>query len=165
MYSHNINQILETQLRQTKTRFLGVFPSDHIPNHLDSFPCCFVANTDPHNEPGTHWVAFFYPSLDSLEFFDSYGMPPSFYGFRSPCNVEYNQYQFQSFSTKVCGEYCIYFLYHRARNHSLSYICHKLKQYHHSVDHYVGSFVSHFRLPKLKCSQFNSQYAKIKGRK
>ena len=38
-----------------------------------------VANTDPSSKPGTHWVAFYFPSKGKGEFFDSYGHPPIYY--------------------------------------------------------------------------------------
>ena len=35
-----------------RKRFCGVFPLNLLPKVLDTFPCGFVANTDPSNEPG-----------------------------------------------------------------------------------------------------------------
>ena len=46
---------------------------------MSKFPCGFVANTDPSDEPGTHWIAFYFPSKQKGEFFDSYGKPPEYY--------------------------------------------------------------------------------------
>ena len=66
----------------TKKIFGGVFAADELPKVITS-PCGFVANTDPSTEPGTHWVAFYFPSRDKGEFFDSYGYPPEHYGFES----------------------------------------------------------------------------------
>ena len=57
-----------------KKIFDGVFPADEVPK-LNTFPCGFVANTDPSTEPETHWVAFYFPSREKGEFFDSYGNP------------------------------------------------------------------------------------------
>ena len=37
----------------TKKIFVGVFPADEVPEIIDTFPCGFVANTDPSTEPGT----------------------------------------------------------------------------------------------------------------
>ena len=37
----------------TKKIFVGVFAADELPK-LNTFPCGFVANTDPSTEPGTH---------------------------------------------------------------------------------------------------------------
>ena len=59
--------------------FCGVFPSDLLPKVLDTFPCGFVANTDPSNEAGKHWVVFYFQSEWEGEFFDSYGKPPDYY--------------------------------------------------------------------------------------
>ena len=36
----------------TKKIFVGVFATDELPK-LNTFPCGFVANTDPSTEPGT----------------------------------------------------------------------------------------------------------------
>lgn len=36
-------------------KFVGIFPSDKIPKLKGKTYC--IANTDPSNKPGTHWVA------------------------------------------------------------------------------------------------------------
>ena len=59
----------------TKKIFGGVFAADELPKLMNTFPCGFVANTDPSTEPGMHWVAFYFPSREKGEFFDSYGYP------------------------------------------------------------------------------------------
>ena len=59
----------------TKKIFCGVFASDELPEIIDTFPCGFVVNTDPSTELGTHWIAFYFPSHEKGEFFDSYGYP------------------------------------------------------------------------------------------
>ena len=104
----------------TKKTFRGVFAADEMPD-LDTFPCGFIANTDPSTEPGTHWVSFYFPSCDKGEFFDSYGYPPEYYGepFRS-YNVEtINSHKLLSSWSEVCGHYCIFYLYHRSRGYSM----------------------------------------------
>ena len=47
----------------TKKIFVGVFAADELPT-LNTFPSVFVANTDPSTEPGTRWVAFYFPSRE-----------------------------------------------------------------------------------------------------
>ena len=37
----------------TKKIFGGVFAADELPKIMNTFPCGFVANTDPSTEPGT----------------------------------------------------------------------------------------------------------------
>ena len=99
----------------TKKIFGGVFAADEVPQIIDTFPYGFVANTDPSTEPGTHWVAFYFPSREKGEFFDSYGHSPEHYGFKS-YNIEiWNQHKLQSSWSNVCGHYCIFYLYHKSR--------------------------------------------------
>ena len=38
----------------TKRNFRGVFAADELPKSLDTFPCGFIANTDPSTKPGIH---------------------------------------------------------------------------------------------------------------
>ena len=52
----------------TKKIFGGVFAADELPKTFDTFSCGLVANTDPSTEPGTHWVAFYFPSRDKGDF-------------------------------------------------------------------------------------------------
>ena len=63
----------------TNKKFCGVFSSDELPEVIKSFPCGFVVNTDPSGEPGTHWVAFYFPTDREAEFFDSFGKLPQHY--------------------------------------------------------------------------------------
>ena len=76
MNTFQIKRVLERN-PSTKKIFCGVFAADQLPKTFDTFPCGFVANTDPITEPGTHWVSFYFPSPGKGEFFDSYGHPPN----------------------------------------------------------------------------------------
>ena len=105
----------------TKKIFGGVFAADELPKVITS-PCGFVANTDPSTEPGTNWVAFYFPSREKGEFFDSYGYPPEHYGFESYKIETWNKYKLQSSWSNVCGQYCIFYLYHKSRGYSMSKI-------------------------------------------
>ena len=107
----------------TKNTFCGVFPADELPI-IDTFPCGLVANTDPSNKPGTHWLAFYFPSSQKGEFFDSYGYPPKHYGefFESYKISEWNNHRLQSSWSEVCGQYCIFYLYHSSRGYSMNKI-------------------------------------------
>ena len=106
----------------TKKIFCGVFPADQLPKTTDTFPCGFVANTDPSTEPGTHWVAFYFPSREKAEFFDSYGRPPEYYGFKRYDMETWNNRKLQSSWSEVCGQYCIFYLYHKGCGYSMSKI-------------------------------------------
>ena len=95
----------------TKKIFARVFDADEVPEIIDTFPCGFVANTDPSTEPGTHWIAFYFPSREKGEFFDSYGNPPEHYGFKFYKIETCNKHKLQSLWSNVCGQYCIFYLY------------------------------------------------------
>ena len=113
----------------TNKKFCGVFPSDKLPQTIDKYPYGFVANTDPSNKPGTHWVAFYFSSEHKGEFFDSCGEPPDYYSnsfrnFLDKHSIEwdFNKRTLQSIWSDVCGQYCLFYLCQRARGHSLSKI-------------------------------------------
>ncbi len=97
---------------------LSVFAADEEPDAATkspSYPCCYVLNTDPKSEPGEHWLAFYRASSTSrTEYFDSMGLPRSFYGLPDGDFVEVNKSQLQSMDSKLCGQYCVYFLERRS---------------------------------------------------
>ena len=121
MNTFEIKRVLERN-PSTKKIFCGVFAADQIPKTIDTFPCGFVANTDPSTEPGTHWVCFYFPSGGKTEFFDSYGHPPDHYGFKLHDIETWNNRKLQSSLSEVCGQYCIFYLYHKSRGYSMSKI-------------------------------------------
>lgn len=90
-----------------------------------------VLNTDPHDQPGEHWIAAFCdlrPELETpyMAYFDSYAYKPepqvvdlmnawkeqwdSTRSHRKPMELLYNQIRHQTKDTE-CGMYCIYFLH------------------------------------------------------
>lgn len=103
--------------------FIGVFPCDKLPVRVE-YPCALVANTDESDEKGEHWVAYFFDSNLSADYFDSYGNPPYnnyLLKFLTDNCKQYNcnNIQLQGFGSEVCGQYCISFLAHRARGVSM----------------------------------------------
>ena len=127
MDSCDIQFWLERLIRPDKCRFLGVFARNFAPQPetLPSYPCCFVSNTDIATLPGSHWVAFYYVSAFHCEFFDSFGLAPSTYGFHlnsDDLQVITSSQCVQSTTSAVCGQFCIYFLYTRSEGHPFSRI-------------------------------------------
>ena len=101
-------------LQQHKHNFLGVFACDKIPSHPIA-NTCFVANTDPHNLPGTHWVAFYISQSRRAYYFDSFGFPPLNVEFKAFLNETgykwcYNKRKLQTLTSDNCGHHCVYFL-------------------------------------------------------
>ena len=116
MNTLQILKVLE-QDRYVKPLLSGVYAIDQLPR------CTFgayVVNTAPSKHPGKHWVAV-YISAKGVDYFDSYGGEPSprlkrWWKNRS---WTYNPVPLQSPLTSVCGQYCIYYLLHRARGITL----------------------------------------------
>lgn len=95
----------------------GIFAADEMPNYIYSFPSGFIVNTDTRAKLGRHWLAFYISSKTVGEFFDSYGHSPSYYSqnFQTFFNkngfeMKYNNKKIQSDDSKMCGQYCIYYL-------------------------------------------------------
>ena len=149
MNSKKIKEILELVLPSHTVNFLDVFPRDKAQSLSLSdqrFPLCFVANIDPSSKPGEHWVSFFLTNPHAPEFFDSLGLPPSIYGFHITPTFQ-SHYPIQSLFSTVCGQYCIYFLYHRSLGSSFSDILapfsrRDLEWNDSHVAHFVSQLVS-----------------------
>lgn len=147
MNSQQIENILSRN-KHTKNIFLGVFSSDMLPNKITQCPCCFVCNVDSSDQPGSHWLAFYIPSADRVEFFDSYGNAPSF--FKGPISdftsqysqVIYNPLTLQTNVTAVCGQYTIFFLICRCRGESLQKFLSRFVSENTCNDQRVYNFVA-----------------------
>ena len=115
------------QAPMTSKTFCGVFSSDKLPQTIEKYPCGIVANTDPSDKPGKHWIAMFI-SFEQINF-DPLGKSPEFYGtsftnfLDKHCDAwGFNSRKLQSDWSAVCGEYCLFYLYQRSRGHSLNKI-------------------------------------------
>ena len=114
----------------TKGSFSGVYACDELTSiEINKYPKSFVVNTDPMELPGAHWIAIYFNEQMKGEFFDSYGKHPIHYHKhfldfmnRNAVEWEHNEIQLQSAFSTVCGQYCIYFLYHRCRKRTMSSI-------------------------------------------
>ena len=58
-----------------KKYFVGTFPCDRLPKVPDkSRPRGYIVNTDPHDQPGQHWMAL-WTQNNVCEVMDSYALP------------------------------------------------------------------------------------------
>ena len=112
----NTTQIDSILKRCRLTTYRGVFASDQLPRVTG----VLIANVDPINKPGSHWVAI-YISADRQrgEFFDSFGRAPdqrlTLFMKCNCVNWIYNKRQLQSVVSKCCGHYCILYCINRAK--------------------------------------------------
>lgn len=112
---------------------VGVFPCNKLPSKIKK-PAFIVANTDPSNKPGEHWVAFYFPTKGHAEFFDSFGQPPNkrfFTNFLKRHSRKYiiNNIRFQGNFSSTCGNYCCLFLYYRSIGKTLKQFSNKFSPY------------------------------------
>ena len=92
--------------------FAGVFAKDQLTTNMIKPNHFYIINLDDYNSPtnGTHWTAFYYYH-NRIEYFDSYGLKPPQIISKNYKYI-YNSSQLQSYSSKSCGYYCLYFIYH-----------------------------------------------------
>lgn len=144
MNTSEITKILSGH-RLTKRSFNGVFSLDMIPKYVQKKPASYVINTDPSYQPGTHWIAIYFPVRGPAEFFDSFGRAPfnkRFIKFMKDNSYRYiyNRREMQNSLSLLCGNYCCLYILDRCRGRSMNY------------------FVNRFA---KKMSQHNDQIARI----
>ena len=108
-------------------RWLGVFARDELPDLTREIRrWCLILNTDPKDQPGTHWLALYVPLARRIVLFDSFEFSPSMYSldFLDPLH---SSYSLQSPSTSVCVHYCIVYIYLPFHNYSLYHIVDMLR--------------------------------------
>jgi len=140
---------LESLLRKDATcraMFLGVFARDRLPKTIDkSKPALLVCNTDPHDEPGEHWVVLYIENSSYGEYFDSFGEAPAA-PFRTFLHEHcerwiYTDRNLQSVISRFCGHYCVFYCIHRARNKTVHAITNMLSFDTGLNDYLVHNFV------------------------
>jgi len=130
---------------QMKRKIVGVYAADKIPHTLQN-QSGFIANTDPHQQHGRHWIAFFNAN-EELECFDSYGLSPDKYShsFKSLMSnfskLKVNTKRIQSSDTVVCGQYCLFYLMCKTRGYTLEQIVNIFNNNYHFNDQFVYNFI------------------------
>jgi hypothetical protein len=127
-----------------RQKVMGVFSCDTLPK----YGATFIANTDPSTRPGTHWIACFVDERGRGEYFDSFGRKPDG-PFASWLNKNTTGYIFntevlQSYTSAVCGFYCLYYLILRCRGMSLNNIVNQFTRNKYSNDLYVHSTINDY---------------------
>lgn len=129
----NTVDIIQCLKKIARNKFkYGVFASDRLPVNIKK-PALIVANTDPSQKPGTHWVAFYLPKRGKCEYFDSYGRAPlnkNFVKFLQSHHqkFDFNRMRLQSDFSTLCGQYCCVYLYSKSKNTSLRTFLNKFEK-------------------------------------
>ncbi len=124
----------------------GVYPSDKLPIP-QGYPFSFIANTDVHTKPGTHWLAIYFDENGNTEFFDSYARKPDNhfivkYLKRYGLNVTCTPHRVQAPFSSVCGQYCIYYLWHRLRGYTMEEILKNFSEDLQNNDKFVTAWLN-----------------------
>lgn len=117
----NTNQLLKCIRSDSllDAQCAGVYPLNKIPSP-DGRPECVIANLDPHNKDGSHWIAIHVDQDGVGEFFDSYGRQPKKKEFikylnKNCCRWTSVGRALQSPFASTCGQYCVYYLFLKVR--------------------------------------------------
>lgn len=156
MNTTQLERLLFNLIDSDKCTALGVFASDNVPKVISRFPSCFISNTDPAKHSGQHWVAYYFTSPSTYEFFDSYAFEPRCYMLYYDSPIILNNRPLQSLKSNVCGQYCLYFLESRSRGISFTSIINSFSHSPKFNDKLVANFVNRILNPKKLFKSFNA---------
>ena len=120
--------------------FYGTVPSDKLPRHHQKDRSVrYIVNTDPHDQPGRHWIALWTTLENMCEIFDSYALPLQVHEITQLLIDWINT---PSLYSQSCGDYALMYLRHRARGKDMRKFL-KLFSRHDFVanDHKVGQLL------------------------
>jgi hypothetical protein len=132
----------DTEIAKT---FLGVFADDRLPKH-GTHSSCFIANTQPHNQKGEHWVALSINAQGAASYFCSYGRPStkSMGDWLTKHAKEWTRTtkRIQSHQSTTCGAYCLMFLHFICRNVILCDVLDLFTDDYNENDDIVTAFIN-----------------------
>ena len=144
MNTKQINHFAYTDNEISKY-YIGTFPIDLIPKKIQGKPSLLIVNTLKSTESTNmigHWIAI-YINKSQKEYFDSYGLPIFDETLIDLLQSKYKRLKtrLQAFNSDVCGQYCLYFIYQKARGKSFSDI---VKVFKINDSSYNDKFVKKF---------------------
>ena len=142
--------------------YYGAVPCDRLPKTLpqDGGPTAYIVNTDPHDEPGTHWIAV-WTHGNVCEVMDSYAVSLDVNGTAVPLKEwldRHFKYQIhnwkslQSIFSQSCGDYALMFLIDRAEGRTMSEFLNRFEsrrfvENDHKVGHMLTRWIENVRSP------------------
>lgn len=125
--------------------FLGIFASNELSKlkPLYNYPYYFIINTDNNNLSGQHWICIYMHDKKIGEIFDSFGKFPNFYVQRwlnkNSNKWYYNPKLLQPPLSTNCGLFCLYFIYFRCINPTLT--LNQFVDYYFTYDVYKNDYL------------------------
>ena len=104
-----------------EAHFSGIYTLQDLPSHIYEKQFIIINTCSVF---GKHWLAFLRIDPYNYEFFDSNGTTKSFcdthFKFLKG-NLEFNMQRTQPLDSGLCGEFCLFYSYHRICNLDLDY--------------------------------------------
>ena len=113
---------------QSRRIFRGVYARDELPHTVCYCPSVYVINTDHSRGRGLHWVVVYIGLHNEVEYFDSFGIPPTHpsindFILRNTLQpLRFNTRLIQNIISIRCGEFCCYYVLMKSRGASMSRI-------------------------------------------
>ena len=139
--------------------FYGTVPCDRLPRTLSQErPTAYIVDTDPHDEPGRHWITIWTEGNVS-EVMDSYGLSLEVYGTTDPMMEWLNRHfkyqmhngqSLQSLFSQSCGDYALMYLIDRAEGRSMQHFLNRFRRNDYvDNDHKVGQMMKRLIVDEL----------------
>ena len=100
----------------------GVVAKDLLPEYPRK-PSFYIVNQDTSEKAGSHWIAVNMVDDELTEYFDPLGKEPDNYlkDYMSSQSksYQYNTKRCQNYISNICGQYCLFYCYFRAREYSM----------------------------------------------
>jgi hypothetical protein len=158
----NTNELLASLKNLKVNIHCDVISADKVKNIVNvPSPKLFICNLEPSHHVGSHWVVIYSPNMNEYEVFDSYGQATSTFGdfFKTIVSKKplENCTILQSLSSLVCGQFCLFYAFHRLNNYSYAQILNKFGCSKLLNDRMVECFYENC----LKCNELCKKYSKV----
>ena len=143
---------------QLKPYFYGSVACDRLPKKPDKkAPRAYIVNTDPHDQPGQHWLAL-WTYQNVYEVMDSYAIPLERYEQATPLRewiVRHWKYMLangkslQAVNSKSCDDFALLYMKAKVRGSTLQKLLNGFSDHDYvSNDHKAGQ-----RVEQLICNE------------
>jgi len=134
---------------------------------FSQYPICIIQNNQGRRLFGEHWICYWIPRENVVEYFDSFANPISMYNVQPPPGeiLISNHRVLQSDKNCFCGHFCLYFLYLRSKCNSFNCAMCKFVSSKRINDKRVSQFYLYikqmYKLCKHLCMCFKSSCVQL----